>query len=43
MRVLIANNAKAEAECQEFPSPKVEKDQIRIAAEMAGLTWAVLL
>jgi NADPH:quinone reductase-like Zn-dependent oxidoreductase len=43
MRVLGVNNAKAEAQWQELPSPKVEKDQIRIQVEAAGLNRADLL
>ena len=43
MRVLGVNNAKAEAQWQELPSPKVEKGQIRIQVEAAGLNRADLL
>ena len=43
MRVLGINNAKAEAQWQELPSPKVEKGQIRIQVEAAGLNRADLL
>jgi len=43
MRVLSVNNAKAEAQWQELPSPKVEKGQIRIQVEAAGLNRADLL
>ncbi|MDC0882525.1 zinc-binding dehydrogenase [Litorivicinus sp.] len=43
MRVLGVNNAKAEAEWQELPSPKVEKGEIRIQVEAAGLNRADLL
>jgi NADPH:quinone reductase-like Zn-dependent oxidoreductase len=43
MRVLGVNNAKAEAQWQELPSPNVEKGQIRIQVEAAGLNRADLL
>jgi NADPH:quinone reductase-like Zn-dependent oxidoreductase len=43
MRVLGVNNAKAEAQWQELPLPKVEKGQIRIQVEAAGLNRADLL
>ncbi len=43
MRVLGVNNAKAEAQWQELPSPKVGKGQIRIQVEAAGLNRADLL
>ena len=43
MRVLGVNNAKAEAQWQELPSPKIEKGQIRIQVEAAGLNRADLL
>ena len=43
MRVLGVNNAKAEAQWQELPPPKVEKGQIRIQVEAAGLNRADLL
>jgi NADPH:quinone reductase-like Zn-dependent oxidoreductase len=43
MRVLGVNNAKGEAQWQELPSPKVEKGQIRIQVEAAGLNRADLL
>ena len=43
MRVLGVNNAKAEAQWQELPSPKAEKGQIRIQVEAAGLNRADLL
>lgn len=43
MRVLGVNNAKAEAQWQELPVPKVAKGEIRIQVEAAGLNRADLL
>ena len=43
MRVLGVNNAKAEPEWQELPSPKLEKGKIRIQVKAAGLNRADLL
>ena len=43
MRVLGANNAKAEAQWQELPPPSVEKGQIWIQVEAAGLNRTDLL
>ena len=40
MRVLGVNNAKAEPEWQELPSPKLEKGKIRIQVKAAGLNRA---
>ena len=42
MRVLGVNNAKAEAQWQELPPPKVEKSQIRVQVEAAVLNRADL-
>lgn len=43
MRVLSVNNAKAQAEWQELPCPKVEKGEIRIQVKAAGLNRADIL
>jgi NADPH:quinone reductase-like Zn-dependent oxidoreductase len=43
MRVVCSNNAKAEAEWQEVPLPKVEKYEIRVQIEAIGLNRADLL
>ena len=40
MHVLTVNNAKAEAQWQELPSPKVEKGEIYSQVEAAELNRA---
>ena len=42
MRVLGVNNAKAEAQWQELPVPKVAKGEIRIQVEAAGLNLSLI-
>ena len=40
MRRLGVNNAKAEAQWQELPSPEVEKGEIRVQVEVSDLNQA---